>query len=243
MKPNDLTKLAAIFQKPELRLIAIDADDTLWYDSRYFRLVENLLIDLCRHHGLDRRVVFEMLEETRRAYPAGENGFACAVKEVASKVSLRATEISQLQRGLDYFLTHPIEILPRVREALAMLNKFRKVVITKGHRKEQRKKLEVSGLLKFIDDVIILEKKGGPQLTNALRTHGAAGSDSLVIGNSLQHDILPAMEVGASTIWLNHKENFKGANAILSKETCEVEGWDEIEDGVKSAALAFRQIS
>jgi putative hydrolase of the HAD superfamily len=229
MKATDLTKLSAIFQTPELRLIAIDADDTLWYDSRYFRLVEDLLIKLCEPHGIDKKVVFEMLEETRRNYPAGENGFAGALKEVASKVSLRATEISQLQRGLDYFLTHRIEVLPGVRETLAMLLRFRKVVITKGHKEEQKKKLRVSGLLEFLNDVIILNKKGGPQLTNALKTQGATGADSLVIGNSLQHDILPAIEVGASAIWLNHTENFKGNNATLSKEICEVKGWDEIK--------------
>lgn len=229
MKATDLTKLSAIFQSPKLRLIAIDADDTLWYDSRYFRLVEDLLIKLCEPQGIDKKVVFEMLEDTRRTYPAGENGFAGVLKEVASKVSLRANEISQLQRGLDDFLRHRIELLPRVRETLEILHRFRKVVITKGHKEEQKKKLKVSGLLEFIDDVIILNKKDGSQLTNALKTQGAVGSDSLVIGNSLQHDILPALEVGASAIWFNHAENFKGKNATLSKEICEVEGWDEIE--------------
>jgi hypothetical protein len=52
----------------------------------------------------------------------------------------------------------------------------------------------------------------------------------VIIGNSIQHDIIPATANNAYAIYLNHSENTHGRNGVLPTCSVEVHEWWEIND-------------
>lgn len=230
-------KLSVIFGNHHLKVICIDADDTLWHDSRYFREIENLLTDYCQAQGLERGKISGLLDEKRKNHHPGEAGFAAAAWELANTVELESTKLTELRVVLDKFLSHPVELLPRAKETLALLSKYQRVLLTKGKESEQQRKLNIADLTEMLDRVIILEKKGTTELAKVFEKLGNKGFEALVIGNSVKHDIIPAIENGASAIYINHSENVHGRNRLLPAQACEVEGWSEIEEAVRTKML------
>jgi putative hydrolase of the HAD superfamily len=219
-----------------VRLIAIDADDTLWYDGRYFRKLQNVLLKGTEVRGIPKERVSKMLDELRKNYPSGEIGFASAIQELAETVGLDDRELEDLKTALDVFLRHPVELLPRVPQVLALFGRFRKILVTKGRKEEQERKVTESGLGSLLDEIVILDRKDAVQFAMVLATQGVKGSESLVIGNSIQHDIIPAVENNAFAVWLNHSENSQRQDFLLPDEACEVSDWSEIENCLNSRA-------
>ncbi|HXA16447.1 MAG TPA: HAD hydrolase-like protein [Thermoanaerobaculia bacterium] len=116
-----------------------------------------------------------------------------------------------------------------VRETLPLFTQSVRILWTKGTPKEQTNKLERSGLRTVFDDVVVVSKKDTQALRAALRKVGGATHETLVIGNSLQHDIAPAVALGARAIWLDHPSNLRGRNAAMPDAgVVRVDGWEEI---------------
>ena len=217
---------------PELKVILVDADDTIWHDSRYFRIVETVLLTEVEREGGVRDVAIADLRDALKKHGAGEQGFIQAVLEVTATHCPR--DRSAVASACEAFAQHPVEVLAGVSRTLEALHFLRRILLTKGIDAEQRRKLHASGLSNLFDEVVILEQKNTTALAGVLAQRGLAGSDVIAVGNSVRHDILPALANGARAVWLNHPENTFGRNEPLPEGACEVGDWATILDALPS---------
>lgn len=191
-----------------LRTIGFDADDTLWHNERFYRLTQDrfaeLLADYADPDHLDERLLAAETKNIGR-YGYGIKGFTLSMIETAIDVTegkVPASVIRELIAAGQDMLAHPIELLPHVDETVrALSGAFTLVLITKGDLLDQERKLAQSGLGDFFHGVEIVSEKTPATYVDAFRRHGAGSDTSLMVGNSMRSDVVPALEAGA---WAAH---------------------------------------
>ena len=103
-------------------------------------------------------------------------------------------------------LAHPIEPLPHARETLERLaGRYRLVLITKGDLFDQERKLAQSGLGELFDAVEIVSDKRAVTYARIFARHGDGPEQSMMVGNSLKSDVVPAIEAGCWGIHVPHE--------------------------------------
>ena len=185
-------------------LIGLDADDTLWHNETLFRLTHERFNELLVPWADAARVEEHLAAVERRnlaVYGYGAKGFTLSMLETAVELSGGAAPARVMQEilanGRD-LMTHPIDPLPGVREALeALAERAPLVLITKGDLFHQESKLAASGLGDLFSGVEIVSEKTAETYRRAFRRHGAAAEAALMAGNSVRSDILPALEAGS----------------------------------------------
>ncbi|HZF93644.1 MAG TPA: HAD family hydrolase [Allosphingosinicella sp.] len=187
-----------------IRLICLDADDTLWHNESFFRATfgrfAELLRDFEEPEALQRRVD-EVEHRNLGAYGYGAKGFILSMLETASEVAgdalPPATVRAILALGRE-MLAHPIEPLPGVNEALpALSERAPLVLVTKGDLHHQEAKLAASGFGAWFTGVEIVSDKQPETYTRIFERYGATPGDAVMAGNSVRSDILPALAAGA----------------------------------------------
>lgn len=123
--------------------------------------------------------------------------------------------------GDDYMKMSPLRtnLFPHTIETLEYLYGHYKLhIITNGFEEVQYKKLELSGMRKFFAQVITSEDAGAKKPNSiifnyALEKAGAIASESLMIGDEIEIDLLGAKAVGLDQMFVNypgtvHAESF-----------------------------------
>lgn len=103
-------------------------------------------------------------------------------------------------------------LMPGAREILESLSKnYPLYIITNGFMEVQRKKLEYAGLSSYFKDVIISEEVGYKKPEKeifelSLNRAGLRNSQAIMIGDSLELDVMGALGAGWEAVWFNpHK--------------------------------------
>jgi putative hydrolase of the HAD superfamily len=200
--------------------IGFDADDTLWHNQAIFEQAhERCCALLARYH--DRAAVDRELyaTETRNLalYGYGIKAFALDAIETAIRLTdgrIAAEEIRQILDFARDMLTHPVELLPGVKETVAALaSTHTLLVITKGDVRDQERKMADSGLAPHFRAVEILSEKDGGAYARVLRQHGVAPAEFLMVGNSLKSDILPVLRLGGAAAHIPYRLTSQHENA------------------------------
>lgn len=195
-----------------LTAIGFDADDTLWHNERFFRLTQERFAQLLAGHAEPAHVSSRLLEAERRNlrhYGFGIKGFTLSMIETAIEVTggrVPASTISAiLEAGRDMH-SHPVETLPGVVETLeALAGKYRIILITKGDLFDQERKLAASGLGDFFDAVEIVADKSPSIYRQIFSRYSDGPEKSLMIGNSLKSDVIPALQAGSYGVHVPHE--------------------------------------
>ena len=182
--------------------IAFDADDTLWHNDRLFRLTEARFAELLADHAEDPDLRGRLLAAERRnlgIYGFGVKGFVLSMIETAIEVTearVPAAVIAELLARGREMLAHPIDLLPHAREAVGAAAAHGEVIlVTKGDLLDQERKLAQSGLGELFDAVEIVSDKTAAVYARLFARHGSARS--MMVGDSLRSDVIPAIEAGA----------------------------------------------
>lgn len=186
-----------------IKIIGVDADDTLWHTETVFRLTHKrfneLLGDFADEDTLEDRLA-TIERENMKTYGYGAKGFTLSMLQTALEVSDGKVSTRVLRELLDAgreMMTHPIEPLPGVEEALKDLaTRGNLVLITKGDLFHQESKLAASGLGSHFSGVEIVSEKTPEIYTKAFARHGGSAETSLMTGNSVKSDILPMLAAG-----------------------------------------------
>ena len=202
------------------KVIAFDADDTLWDCQSYFEQVENRLYALigpyCENPAAE---LFKTESGNMADLGYGCKAFTISIIETALRVAgshVDAGQLSELLAACKQLLQLPATPLPGVEETLDRIDGYRKVCFTKGELQDQENKLKRSGLLRYFDDVEITSDKGQKEFLALCDHQQIHPSELLMVGNSLKSDIAPALAIGAWAIhipfhvtWqLEHFEEF-----------------------------------
>lgn len=193
--------------KNGIKVIAFDADDTLWINEPYFRDAEKEFVKLLKGYGTESEIdqaVFKKEIKNLNLYGYGIKGFVlsmveCALELSGNKINAKVIE-SILSIGKE-MLDKPVELLDGVEEVLQELQgKYKLIVATKGDLLDQEKKIEKSGLLKYFHHIEVMSDKKEKDYYKLLKRLEIKPSELLMVGNSLKSDVLPLIKIGASAI-------------------------------------------
>lgn len=190
-----------------IKVIAFDADDTLWVNETYFRDVEHKFAQLLSAYETENKIdqeLFKMEMQNLSTYGYGIKGFMLSMIESAidlsnGKISNKViSEIIQLGKEM---ISMPVELLDGIEEVLeALSKKYRLLVLTKGDLLDQERKLEKSGLTKYFHHVEVMSDKKEKNYQDLLDHLEINVSEFLMIGNSLKSDVLPIINIGGKAI-------------------------------------------
>ncbi|QJW92121.1 HAD family hydrolase [Spirosoma taeanense] len=190
-----------------LKLIAFDADDTLWVNEPNYVNVQQRLGDLLSHH-IDQPTLSRHFYATQirnlQLFGYGAKGFTLSMIETAIELTQGRVTGLEIQQIIDIgkeLLAFPIEVLDGVRDALETLAKrFDLMVLTKGDLFDQESKIARSGLGHFFKYVEIISEKDERSYQRILQRYGLQPEEFLMIGNSLKSDVLPVLHIGAQAV-------------------------------------------
>jgi putative hydrolase of the HAD superfamily len=206
-----------------LKVIAFDADDTLFVNEPYFEETEKkfcaLMEDYLSHQGLSQEL-FKIEIQNLPLYGYGIKGYILSMIEAAMKISNKTISIEIVEKIIELgkeLLQKPIELLDGVTETLEALNgKYKLVVATKGDLKDQQSKLHRSGLGHFFHHIEVMSDKQEIDYQKLIRRLDIKPSEFFMIGNSLKSDVLPVLEMGGHavhipfhTTWAHEKIDHK----------------------------------
>ena len=191
----------------QIKVIAFDADDTLWVNETYFREAERKFATLLSNYETPNKIeqeLFQLEMKNLPYYGYGIKGFVLSMIETALEISnhtLPQSTIGDLLKIGKEMLDKPIELLAGVEEVLHSLHgRYKLIVATKGDLLDQERKLEKSGLINYFHHVEVMSEKKIPDYQKLTKHLDIAPQELLMIGNSLKSDILPLIAIGASAI-------------------------------------------
>ncbi len=190
-----------------LKVIAFDADDTLFVNEPYFQETEEkfcaLLSDYLSNQGLSQEL-FRVEIANLDLYGYGIKGYILSMIEAAMRISNNTISIEIIQKIIEYgkeLLQKPIELLDGVEETLAALHgKYKLIVATKGDLKDQQSKLHRSGLGHYFHHIEVMADKQELNYEKLLKRLEIDASEFFMIGNSLKSDVLPVLGIGGYAV-------------------------------------------
>lgn len=190
-----------------VKVIAFDADDTLWVNEPYFRQSEEafctLLSEYLPRHELERELL-KIEIGNLGLYGYGIKGFILSMVETAMTVTNNMISSKTIGEIIDLgkqMLNQPIELLDGVEEVLSELKgKYRLVVATKGDLLDQERKLKKSNLNGYFHHVEVMSEKDDANYLKLIKHLDIRPSELLMIGNSLKSDVLPVLNIGGYAI-------------------------------------------
>lgn len=208
--------------KNVIKVIAFDADDTLWENQPYFDEVEEKLCSILSEYGGSGHIREELFRTEMRNMDElgyGAMAFTLSMVETALEVSgnrIPAGKISEIYALGRSLLRIPATPMDGVEETLCMLDSygaFRLIVITKGDMLDQRRKLERSGLKRFFSHIEIVSDKDENAYRRISDSMGIRPSELLMVGNSFKSDIAPVLQIGGYGAYIPFRSTWQHEQA------------------------------
>ena len=194
----------------DIKVLAFDADDTLWDCQSWFDDVEHRCCLLLSPWATAREVSEGLVNTERKNLSLtgyGTKAFTLSLIENAVRVTRGQLTGDIVQQLLDMgkeLLNFPTTPLPEVEETLKRLaeqRRYRLVVFTKGELMDQESKLQRSGLEQYFSHMETVSNKTEREYRQLCENLGVAPEQTVMIGDSFRSDIAPALAAGA---WAVH---------------------------------------
>ncbi|MEV4713870.1 HAD family hydrolase [Micromonospora sp. NPDC049374] len=198
------------------RVLVFDADDTLWENNVVFERVIDDFLEWLDHPTLDRAQLRAVLDDIERAnavaHGYGSKVFLQSLRECLEQLRQRPAteaerrEIDELAVAL---VTHQVELMPGVADALDELaGRHELLLLTKGEREEQQRKLDACGLLHHFRAAHIVPEKNVDTYRWLAKEHGFDPAGAWMIGNSPKSDIAPARAAGMNAVFIPNENTW-----------------------------------
>lgn len=191
----------------QIKVIAFDADDTLWENETYFREAEHKFAELLSQYEIEHIIDKELYKkeiENLKLYGYGIKGFVLSMIECALEISNFNLDPKLIQQIIDLgkdMLNKPINLIEGVEDVLKELNKkYKLIVATKGDLLDQERKLKKSNILKYFHHVEVMSDKKEDDYIKLIKHLDINPNQLLMVGNSLKSDVLPLIKIGANAI-------------------------------------------
>ncbi|HSM55101.1 MAG TPA: HAD family hydrolase [Candidatus Sulfomarinibacteraceae bacterium] len=190
------------------KLIAFDADDTLWHNEDHYHEARDRFRQLMAGYNVngsvdERADYYEVANIEYYGY--GVMSFVLSLIEAAIELTEGAFRSEDVQALLDLskeMLTTDVRVFDGVHDTLSELGQaYPLMLITKGDLLHQQNKVANSGLHDHFRYVEVVSHKTPGVYAEILERHEVPPEQFLMVGNSLRSDVLPVAELGA---WAVH---------------------------------------
>ena len=234
-----------------IKIVALDADDTLWVNEPIFQQTQEKLRKLLSAYiapgQLDKRL-YETERNNLRLFGYGVKGFVLSMIETAVQLSegkITGREVQQIIDMGKAMLEHPVDLLDGVKETVeALSGHYELMVITKGDLFDQENKIARSGLADYFKRVEIVSEKDEATYREVFGRNGIKLEEVLMVGNSLKSDVLPICKLGGKAIhipfhttWEHEKVEVHQANGYDYEEIGNLRQLIRLLNPKKSPAL------
>lgn len=195
----------------DIRVIAFDADDTLWDNQSFYDGAEDIFVNTLSEFG-GAGYLSDRLFETESGNMAllgyGAKAVCISMMETALAISNGKLDSDRMKRILTAaksLLNIPATPLEGVTETLEYIRnagRWRMVLLTKGDMLDQQNKIARSGLATYFDRVVIVSSKGEKEYRELCSEERIAPRQLLMVGNSFKSDIKPAVNVGCKAAYI-----------------------------------------
>ena len=192
-----------------VKVVAFDADDTLWDCQSWFDQVEHKCCQLLAPWATPDEVSQGLFATERKNLPLtgyGTKAFTLSLIENAVRVSRQqltgdvVMQLLALGRQLLLFPTTPLPEVEATLRQLSQSRRYRLVVFTKGELLDQQNKLHRSGLEPYFSHMETVSNKTEQAYRQLCQNLGVAPEQTLMVGNSFRSDIAPALQAGAYAV-------------------------------------------
>ncbi|WP_372649479.1 HAD family hydrolase [Draconibacterium sp.] len=206
--------------KTNFKVIAFDADDTLWVNETFFSETEEMFCALLSDFSTSDEIM-EVLYTTEiqnlEEYGYGTKGFVLSMVETALKITGNKVPQEIIEQIIELGkkqINQPVELLDGVIETLEYLQQkdYKLIVATKGDLLDQERKLKKSKLEKYFHHVEVMSNKKAADYQKLINHLEINPEDFLMIGNSYKSDIEPVLQLGGFGIhipfhitWIHEK--------------------------------------
>lgn len=191
------------------KIIAFDADDTLWVNEPYFREYEKKFAELLSQYFSEEIIVEEFFKTEIRnlnLYGYGAKGFMLSMIETAIRITDGAVSAEIIDKIIMHgksLIDMPVELINGVESVLLKLkNNYRIILATKGDLLDQERKLRKSGLMEYFHHIEIMSDKKENDYRDIINRMDVEPHDFMMIGNSLKSDILPVLNLGGLGVYV-----------------------------------------
>lgn len=206
-----------------LKIIAFDADDTLWHNEPYFDEAQAKFCELFADYASKQEILQLILSHQVKNLPLygfGIKAFTLSMIDSALELTNHQISGQGIKKIIDIgrdLLQKPVELLPEVEDVLQQLKgKYKLVVATKGDLKDQHRKLHDSGIGHYFHHIEVMSDKKELDYEKMLGRLDTRPEDFIMIGNSLKSDVLPVLNIGGHgyhiayhTTWEYEKIDFE----------------------------------
>lgn len=191
----------------DIKVIAFDADDTLWENETLFQRTKDSLSEILAKFAEPEQVHAVADNQQMRNLPVfgyGSKAFTISMIETAMQLSEGSVGSEDIQKIIvlgKQMQTQPVELLDGIEGVLQQLqSNFKLMMITKGDLVEQEHKITNSGLSDYFENIEILSEKNEEAYSAVLKSYGIDTQEFMMVGNSVRSDILPVVNIGAQAV-------------------------------------------
>ncbi len=199
-----------------IKIVAFDADDTLWHNETLFNATKEKFTQLLSAYHSPEWIE-ERLYDTEmrnlRHFGYGIKSFTLSMIETAIDLTegrIRGSEIQEIVAFAREMVNTPVELLEYVEDTVATLAKRHNLmVVTKGDLFDQETKIARSGLGDHFIHVEIVTEKDRSTYESITAKLGIEPNEFVMIGNSLKSDILPVVDAGGHAVHVPYETEWQ----------------------------------
>ena len=224
-----------------VKVLAFDADDTLWSNEPLFREAERKVAEALSEFGDFDYISDELYKvEFKNMGDYGFGAKAYVLSMIENAVNLTGGKLTgeQVMFIIDSgrkILRNPATPLPGVEEALEKLSEcglYSLVLMTKGELLDQERKIARSGLAKYFSHIDIVSNKSQKEYLDLCDRLRISPEELLMAGNSFKSDIEPVLQLGgwgiyipSETLWkLEHTEEYDHPHLVRADRFSDLPG-------------------
>ena len=202
--------------KNAIKVIAFDADDTLWENQPHFNETLDEYVKLLRPYCSEKEA-WDAIHRTQvknlPVYGFGARSLTLSMTEEACRLSANKIDAAGIEKIIKLgrkLLTMPVELIDSAEDVVKKLKeKYRLILITKGDLIEQERKLKDSGLSRYFHHIEILSDKKTENYQDLFERLNLKPEEFVMIGNSLKSDIIPILELNAKAIYIPYHSTWE----------------------------------
>ncbi len=193
----------------EVKVLAFDADDTLWDCQSHFEKATDRCCEILAPFAdavTVRAALFQTETKNMPDLGFGTKAFTLSLVENAIRVSkgqVPANDVArilELGRELLHLPATPLDGVVETLDYLQKKGRWKMVLFTKGELLDQQSKLHRSGLAHFFSRTVIVSDKTPDEYRRLCSDCRCLPQELLMVGNSFKSDIQPVLEIGGYAV-------------------------------------------
>lgn len=211
-----------MFDKRKIKVVAFDADDTLWDNQTHYDVIEDTLCDILSPFADEkdiRSAFFDIECRNMENLGFGAKAFTISLIEAALSISenrVSAEDIARLVslgKNLLGMTMQPFDDVEPTLKRIALGGMYELVLLTKGELLPQENKVKRSGLGRYFGQLKVVSDKTPEVYAGLYKEYDIAPDEFLMVGNSMKSDIIPVLETGGWGAYIPFHRTWKMEHA------------------------------